>query len=111
MVYNNLQLATLLVKTVRDCGGGTLVDNTENNKTGDGTGVLGGLALIIVEVGRDGGDGVGDLLSKVGLSGLLHLDQDHCRDILGGSEQLISFNDVLIRKIHVHTKPLSSFLF
>ena len=38
-----------------------------------GTGVFGGLTLGIVEVGRDGDDGVGDLLAEVSFSGLLHL--------------------------------------
>ena len=43
--------AYLLVETVSDGGGGGLVDDTQNVKTGDGTGVFGGLALGIVEIG------------------------------------------------------------
>ena len=38
-----------------------------------GTGVFGGLTLGVVEVGRDGDDGVGDLLAEVSFSGFLHL--------------------------------------
>ena len=39
--------------------------------------------LRIVEVGGDSDDGVVDLLAKVGLSGLLHLAEDHTTDLRG----------------------------
>ena len=43
-------------------------------KTSDGTGVLGGSTLGIVEISGDGNDGLLDLLTEVSLSdGLLHL--------------------------------------
>jgi hypothetical protein len=60
-------------ETVGDSGGGRLVDDTEDVKTSDGTGVLGGLTLVVVEVGGDGDDGLLDLLTELGLSNLLHL--------------------------------------
>ena len=70
-------------ETVGDSGGGRLVDDTENVETGNGTGVLGGLTLVVVEVGGDGDDGLLDLLAELGLSDLLHLDEDHGGDFLG----------------------------
>ena len=74
----------LLVETVGDGGSGGLVDDTEDVHTGDGTGILGGLTLGVIEVGRDGDDSVVDGGSEVRLGGLLHLEQDHGRNFLGG---------------------------
>jgi hypothetical protein len=70
-------------KTVGDSGGGRLVDNTENVEASNGTSVLGGLPLVVVEVGGDGDNGLLDLLAELGLSDLLHLDEDHGGDFLG----------------------------
>jgi len=64
----------LLVKTVGNGGSATgFVDDTKNLEAGNGTGILGGLTLGVVEVGGDTDDGVDDLPSEVGLSGLLIL--------------------------------------
>ncbi|KAL7278603.1 LOW QUALITY PROTEIN: hypothetical protein ACG7TL_007604 [Trametes sanguinea] len=83
IVDNDLRLAALLVKTVGDGRGGRLVDDTENLKTGDGTGVLGRLTLSVVEVGGDGDNGMGDGATEIGLGSLLHLAQDHGGNLLG----------------------------
>jgi hypothetical protein len=60
-------------ETVSDSGGGRLVDDTENVEASNGTGVLGGLTLVVVEVGGNGDDGLLDLHAELGLSNLLHL--------------------------------------
>jgi len=58
-----------------------LDDDTKNVHSGDGAGIgiLCSLSLGVVEVGRDGNDGVSDVVAQVGLSGLLHLKEDHQR--------------------------------
>ena len=67
-------------ETVGNGGSGRLVDDTEDVEAGDGTSVLGGLTLVVVEVGGDGDDGLLDLLAKLGLGNLLHLFTGACQE-------------------------------
>lgn len=73
--------AVVLLKTVGKGSGSGLVDHTHDVKTRDLTGVLGGLTLLVVEVGRDSDNGVLEGLSNKGLSGLLHLSEDETTDL------------------------------
>ena len=74
-------LVLLLVEAVGERRRGRLVDDAQDVEAGDAAGVLGRLALAVVEVGRDGDDRLGDLLAEVVLGGLLHLLQDEGRDL------------------------------
>merc|ERR1719506_2585697 len=75
-------LLGLLVETVRDRRGSRLVDDPENLKAGDRSGILGRLALRIIEVRRHSDDGMLHLLAEVVLGGLLHLGEHHRRNLL-----------------------------
>src|SRR5712692_8794303 len=66
-VVHRDDLVLLLVEAIRERRSGGLVDDAEDLKTGDLTRVLGGLALLVVEVRGNGDDRLGDLLTEVGL--------------------------------------------
>ena len=75
-------LVVVLVEPVGQRGGGGLVDDAQHLEAGDLTGLLGGLALGVAEVGGHGDDGLGDGVTEVGLGVALELLQDAGRDLL-----------------------------
>ena len=74
-------LVVLLVEAVGERRRGGLVDDPLDLEARDAAGVLGRLALRVVEVGRDGDDRLGDLLAEVRLGVGLELLEDHRRDL------------------------------
>ncbi len=68
--------ALLLVESVGERGRGRLVDDAQHLEAGDLAGVLGGLALGVVEIGRHRDDGLVDRRPEMGLGRLLHFLQD-----------------------------------
>ena len=73
-------LILLLVQTIGQRRSGRLVDDAQDFQAGDAAGVLGGLALRVVEVGRHSDDGLGDGLAEVSFGIGLDLGQDHGAD-------------------------------
>ena len=57
-VVNSDGFIFLFVQTVGECGSGRLVDDALDVESRDFAGLLGGLALRIVEISRDGDNGV-----------------------------------------------------
>ena len=72
----------LLVQAISQCGGGGLGQHAQDLEPGDFAGVLGRLALGIVEVGRHGDDRIGHLFAEIILGGLLQILQDERGDLL-----------------------------
>ena len=70
-----------LAEAVREGGGGRLVDDALDLEAGDTAGVLGGLALGVVEVRGHRDDGLGDRLVEVVLGSLLQLHQHAGADL------------------------------
>ena len=83
-VVNRDLLIFLLVETVRERRGRGLVDDTPDLETRDLAGVLGRLTLLVVEVGGNGNNGLGDLLAKERLGVLFELAKNHSRNLLRG---------------------------
>ena len=79
-------LVVLLVEAVGERGRGGLVDDALDLDAGDLAGVLGGLALRVVEVGRDGHDRLVYLLAEVLFGVATQLLQDHGGDLGRGVE-------------------------
>jgi|GEM_PF-2226631 len=74
----------LLAQPVGQGGGRRLVDDAQDVQPGDLPGVLRRLPLAIVEIGRDGDDGLGDRLAQVRLRVGLDFGQNHRRNLRRG---------------------------
>ena len=77
-------LVLLLVQSVGQRGGGRLVDDPGDLQPGDLAGVLGGLALGVVEIGRDGDHGLVHFVAQIGFGRFLELPQGEGRDFRRG---------------------------
>ncbi len=73
--------AALALHAVGERRRGRLVDDAQHFEPGDLAGVLGRLALAVVEIGRHGDDRLGHRLAEIGLGGFLHLLQDEGADL------------------------------
>ena len=84
----------LLVEPIGECGRRGLVHQPQDLKARDLARILRCLALVVVEIGRHGDDGLGDLLAQERLGVRLDLAQDHRGDLLG--RVVLSFDADLV---------------
>ena len=91
IVHGDL-LVSLLLQTVGQGGGGWLVDDAQDLETGDLAGVLGGVALGVVEISGHRDHGLGDLLTELCLGVALELGEDHGRDLRRGEGLRLSID-------------------
>ena len=92
IINDNLTLVTSAVKTVRDGGGGWLVDDSNDIQAGNGASILRSLSLIVVEICWDGDHGVDDGFPQIALGDLLHLSEYHGGDFFGGERPILALN-------------------
>ena len=94
-------VGALLVEPVRQRGRGRLVDDAQDVQAGDRAGILRRLALRVVEVRRNGDDGVVDRLAEVRLGVGLELLQDHRADLRRGVLRVPGLHaHVVVRALH-----------
>mmetsp|Transcript_1850 Transcript_1850/g.2973 ORF Transcript_1850/g.2973 Transcript_1850/m.2973 type:complete len:180 (+) Transcript_1850:1093-1632(+) len=72
----------LVVKAVGDCRGSGLIDDPQHIETSNGAGILGSLALGVIEVCWHSDNSVLELAAQIRFGSLLHLGQNHRRDLL-----------------------------
>jgi len=104
--------ALFFVKAVGERGGGGLVDEAENFEAGNFAGVLGGLALGVIEIGWDGDDGAVDRFAEVGFGPILQFAEDEGGNF-GWRENLFAehnADDILARWINAKWKKLQLIL-
>ncbi len=82
VIHRDLHVLVLLVQAIGQGSGRRLVDDTLDIQSRDAAGLLGGLTLGVGEVGRDGDDRFGHVLTEVLLGRLLHLLENHGGDLL-----------------------------
>ena len=81
--HQDLQLLAGLLQPIGQTGRRGLVDDAQDLQPGDLAGVLGGRALVVVEIGGAGDDHLLHRVSQVSFRVLLDLLQDERRDLLG----------------------------
>lgn len=80
--HQDILLTSLLIKSIGNGSSSGLIENTDNIESRNGSCILSGLSLGIIEICGDSHHSIGHCLTKVSLGDLLHLNQDHGRDLL-----------------------------
>ncbi|KAI8129334.1 hypothetical protein FF38_14239 [Lucilia cuprina] len=79
----------LFVETVSDGSSGRFIDDTQNIQTSNGTSILSGLTLRVIEIGWHSDDSICNWFAQVSFGGFLHFRQNHRRDFFGEESFLL----------------------
>ena len=79
-VVDRNDFVSFLVQSIRQRGSGRFVYDAQHFQTGNLSGILGGIALGIVEIGRHSDDCLCHCFAEIGFGIPLDLGQDHGRD-------------------------------
>ncbi len=91
-VINSDCFAAFFIKAICQRSGCWLVDNTQHFEAGNFTGVFGCLTLCVVEIGRNGDNGLRYTLAKIILGSFFHFTQDECGYLRRGVLLTLRFN-------------------
>mmetsp|Transcript_31364 Transcript_31364/g.32545 ORF Transcript_31364/g.32545 Transcript_31364/m.32545 type:complete len:191 (-) Transcript_31364:141-713(-) len=80
----------LLIKTVSNSSSSGFIDDSKNVKSGNGSSILSGESLRVIEVSRDSNNSVLNISSNEIFSYLFHLLEDHSRNFL--SEEFLGLS-------------------
>lgn len=72
------------IKIVSDGSGGGFVDNVKDVEIGNYIGIFGGLVLVVVEVGGNGNNGVGDFFVEIVFSSFFYFVENYGGNFFGG---------------------------
>ncbi len=95
-IVNGNLLFLLVFHSISQSGSGGFIDYAFYLQPGNASGVLGGLALIVVKVCRNGDHSFGNRGTKISLGSFLHLGEDDRRDLLRGK--------ILVLYIYMHRR-------
>mmetsp|Transcript_13801 Transcript_13801/g.20816 ORF Transcript_13801/g.20816 Transcript_13801/m.20816 type:complete len:262 (+) Transcript_13801:1126-1911(+) len=82
IVDEDVLFIVCLVEAIRNCSGSWFVQDTHHSEAGNGTSILGGLALCIVKVGRHCNHSVSHWMTQICLGDFLHAGKNHGRNFL-----------------------------
>ena len=109
--HNDFLVDGLFVHAIRQCSSSWLVDDSLHFQSCNFAGFLRGLALGVVEVGRNRDDRSSDLCTQVIFGRFLHFLKGHGADFLWGIHAVVDFHTwrVVVSFDHLIRHPRSFF--
>ena len=94
-IVHHDSLGFAIVQAISQSRGGRLIDDAAHFQPGNSAGILGGLALGVIKIGRHRNDGFGHGFAKVGFGIRLELLQNLRADLLRGIAPAVNRNTLI----------------